>query len=64
MAGVVTDKMRISQLRAATKVYLKRPSEIVDFFSKLLKNTLSDDETHLQVKDYAAYIYRGLESGV
>ena len=51
-------------MRAATKVFLKRPQEGADFLGKLLKNTLSDDETHLNVKDYAAYIYRGLESGV
>lgn len=36
----------------------------MEYLGKLLKKTLSDDETHLQVKDYAAYLYRGLESGV
>lgn len=30
----------------------------------MFKNILTDDETHLHVKDYAAYLYRGLASGV
>ncbi len=29
-----------------------------------MKANLNDDETHLQVKDYAAYLYRGLQSGI
>jgi hypothetical protein len=62
--GILTDKLRISQLRATTKLFLKLPSEMAESLGKLLKSSLSDDETHLHVKDYAAYIYRGLESGV
>jgi hypothetical protein len=33
-------------------------------FTLLLRQTLTDDETHLHVKDYAAYLYRGLQAGV
>jgi hypothetical protein len=32
--------------------------------STILKNILTDDDTHLHVKDYAAFLYRGLASGV
>lgn len=62
--GNLSDKLKLSQLRATAKLFLKRPDEVVESLAKLLKKTLSDDETHLHVKDYAAYLYRGLESGV
>jgi len=32
--------------------------------SNLFKKILTDDDTHLHVKDYAAYLYRGLAAGV
>jgi hypothetical protein len=32
--------------------------------STILKSILTDDDTHLHVKDYAAFLYRGLASGV
>ena len=38
-----TDKLKISQLRATTKLFLKRPSEMTETLGKLLKFTLSDD---------------------
>jgi len=60
----LSDKLRLSQLRASVKLFLKRPSEMKEYLGKLLKATFSDDETHLQIKDYAAYLYRGLQSGV
>lgn len=62
--GVLSDQLKISQLRATTKLFLKRPQEMAETLSTLLKKTLSDDEAHLHIKDYASYIYRGLEAGV
>ena len=41
--GVLSDKLKVSQLRAATKIFLKRPTEGADFLGNLLKKTLSDD---------------------
>lgn len=37
---------------------------MAETLGKLLKTTLTDDEIHLPVKDYASYIYRALESGI
>lgn len=30
----------------------------------IFRNILTDDESHLHIKDYAAYLYRGLSAGV
>lgn len=32
--------------------------------STIFKSILTDDETHLHVKDYASYLYRGLNSNI
>ena len=62
--GDISDKLKISLLRATTKLFLKRPGEMVEALSGLLRKTLTEDDCHLHVKDYAAYLYRGLEAGV
>jgi len=60
----ISDKLKISLLRANVKLFLKRPDEMCNVLSTILKSILMDDDTHLHVKDYAVFLYRGLASGV
>jgi hypothetical protein len=62
--GELSDRIKLSLLRANVKLFLKRPAEMYNVLSTIFRSILTDDDTHLHLKDYAAYLYRGLAAGV
>jgi hypothetical protein len=62
--GELSDRIKLSLLRANVKLFLKRPAEMYNVICTIFRNILTDDDTHLHLKDYAAYLYRGLAAGV
>lgn len=62
--GGLSDSIKLSLLRANVKLFLKRPAEMYNVICSIFRNILTDDDTHLHLKDYAAYLYRGLAAGV
>lgn len=60
----ISDSLKISMLRANVKLFLKRPDEMCNVLGNLLRAILTDDNTHLHVKDYAAFLYRALASDI
>jgi hypothetical protein len=59
-----SDRIKLSLLRANVKLFLKRPAEMYNVLCAIFRTILTDDDTHLHLKDYAAYLYRGLAAGV
>lgn len=59
-----SDNVKISLLRANVKLFLKRPAEVYNALTSIFRDILLDDEIHLHLKDYAAFLYRGLAAGV
>ena len=60
--GSLEDELKIALLRANVKLFFKRPIEMFNMMTNLFKSILSDEETHLPVKDYATMLYRGLQN--
>lgn len=58
----ISDALKVSLMRANIKLFFKRPDEMLNVISHMFKNIFRDDECHLQIKDYAAFLYRGLQS--
>ena len=60
----LSDKVKVSLLRANVKLFLKRPAEMYNVIATIFRTILTDDETQLHLKDYAAFLYRGMTAGV
>lgn len=46
------------------KLFLKRPTEMLNIIINLFNLVLTDEETRMPVRDYAAMLYRGLENDI
>lgn len=44
------------------KLFFKRPIEMLNLIKNIFRTILTDEETRLPVRDYAAMLYRGLEN--
>lgn len=60
----IEDELKISLLRANVKLFFKRPVEMLNIIKNLFREVLTDEETRMPVKDYAAMLYRGLQNDI
>jgi hypothetical protein len=51
-------------MRANVKLFLKRPLEMLNIVITMFINIFNNDEIQLYVRDYAAFLYRGLEKDI
>ena len=59
-----SSSVKIALLRANVKLFLKRPLEMLNLVTTMFNKVLSNDEEQLYVRDYAAFLYRGLEKDI
>ena len=60
--GNLEDDLIIALLRANVKLFFKRPIEMLNMLTNLFRSVLTNEETHLPVKDYATMLYLGLQT--
>jgi hypothetical protein len=60
----IPDQLKISLLRANLKLFFKRPLEMFNIVTNLFTEILENEETRMNVRDYATMLYRGIENNI